>query len=596
MPRASTSRPALVLLLLLAVGLGLLVFRERTPRSPSPSPALDRPAVPPPRPRGTITFNKDIAPLIHRHCAECHRPDAPGPFSLLTYADVHKRARQIADVTLRRAMPPWLPEPGLVAYLNQRGLRPDELGLLQQWVAEGAVEGHPADLPAPPSWPGGWQLGTPDLLLKMPAPYRLAADGPDIYRNFVVPTALTNAQFVRAVAFQPGGRGVHHVRVLFDDSGHCRKLDADEPGPGFGGWMPPARFPPGHFVTWTPGKTPTISGDGLAWRLDAGTDVVLQMHLQRSGKEELIQPVIGLYFTNTPPTRAAFALGLSSRLIDIPADATSYAVRREFQLPVAVEVLRVMPHAHYLAKRMEAFALLPDGTRRELLRINDWDFNWQDEYRLAAPITLPAGTFVRMEYTFDNSAANPRNPNHPPKPVRYGPQSTDEMAEFWLQVVPADSTALNRLAAAQRAQDTRETVAYFERKLAAHPLDVNARVELGKALGALGRTVDAKQQFTLALQTQPDSPEALYFLGLALLNERDFAAAKTHFTAALQARPTYARAEHGLALIAIEHGQFDTAEQHLRNAERLNPHDPLPQLTRERLTRERAKGASPGVK
>ncbi|GDY20805.1 hypothetical protein LBMAG56_21510 [Verrucomicrobiota bacterium] len=595
MPRPSPSPQDLVLLMLLGAGLGLLALRSRTP-APSPSPVLDRPAPPQPRPRGTITFTKDIAPLIHRHCAECHRPDAPGPFSLLTYADVQKRARQIVDVTRRRVMPPWLPEPGLVAYLNQRDLRPDELGLLQQWVDEGAVEGNPANLPAPPTWPGGWQLGAPDLILKMPAPYRLAPDGPDIYRNFVIPTGLTNGQFVRAVAFQPGGRGVHHVRVLLDDSGQCRKLDDDEPGPGFGGWMPPARFPPGHFVTWTPGKAPTIAGDGLAWRLDAGTDVVLQMHLQRSGKEELIQPLIGFYFTNAPPTRAAFALGLAARLIDIPAGTNAYAVRREFQLPVAVEVLRVMPHAHYLAKRMEAFALLPDGTRRELLRINDWDFNWQDEYRLAVPLTLPAGTFVRMEYTFDNSVANPRNPNHPPQPVRYGPQSTDEMAEFWLQVVPADSTALNRLAAAQRTQDTRETVAYFEQKLTTQPRDVNARVELGKALGALGRTADAKQQFTLALQTQPDSPEALYFLGLALLNERDFAAAKTHFTAALQARPTYARAEHGLALIALEHGQLDEAEQHLRNAERLNPHDPLPQRTRERLARERAKRANPDVK
>ena len=425
--------------------------------------------------------------------------------------------------------------------------------------------------------------------------YRLAPDGPDLYRNFVVPTGLTNAQFVRAVAFQPGGRGVHHVRILLDDSGQCRQLDGADSAPGFGGWMPPARFPPGHFVTWTPGKSPTIAGDGLAWRLDPGTDVVLQLHLQRSGKEELIQPLLGLYFTNTPPTRAALALGLASRLIDIPAGTSAYAVRREFQLPVAVEILRVMPHAHYLAKRMEAFALLPDGTRRELLRINDWDFNWQDEYRLATPITLPAGTFVRMEFLYDNSAANPRNPNHPPKTVRYGPQSTDEMAEFWLQVVPADGTALNRLAAAQRAQDTRETVAYFEQKLATHPLDVNARVELGKALGALGRTVDAKQQFALALQTQPDSPEARYFLGLALLNERDFAGAKTHFEAALKARPTYARAEHGLALIALEAGQFGAAEQHLRNAERLNPHDPLPKLTRERLARERARAGKPPV-
>ena len=589
MSRASRSPQALALLLLLAVGLGIIAFRWRTP----PQTFSPLPAGYTSRARGTLTFTKDIAPLMHRHCAECHRPGAAGPFSLLTYLDVQKRARQIAEVTHRRYMPPWLPEPGSVAYVNQRRLRPDELDLLQQWIAEGAVEGNPADLPAPPSWPGGWRLGTPDLVLKMPEPYRLGPDGPDIYRNFVVPTGLTNGHFVRAVEFQAGGRGVHHVRLLLDDSGQCRKLDDDDPGPGFGGWMPPARFPPGHFVTWTPGKSPTIAGDGLAWRLNAGVDVVLQMHLQRSGKAELIQPVIGFYFTNTPPTRLAFALGLSSRQIDIPAGAAAYSVRREFQLPVEVEVLRVMPHAHYLAKRVAAFALLPDGSRRELLRIHDWDFNWQDEYRLASPLVLPAGTLVRMEYTFDNSAANPRNPNHPPQSVRYGPQSTDEMAEFWLQVVPHDGAALSLLDAAQRAQNTRESVAYFDHKIQADPLDASAHVELGKALGALGRTVDAKQQFTLALQVQPESPEALYFLGLALFNERNFAEAKIHFEAALQARPTYARAEHGLALIALENGQFDEAERHLRNSQRLNPHDPLPKLTRVRLARERAKGAKP---
>ena len=578
-----------MLLLLLAAALGWVLWRGRDANE-TQSPQAYRA-----HPHGALTFNREIAPIIFQHCAECHRPGAPGPFSLLTFADVAKRARQIADVTRRRVMPPWLPEPGHVRFLEERGLSVDELGMLQQWVAEGAREGDPAHLPAPPAWPAGWRLGAPDLVLRMPAAYRLGADGPDIYRNFVVPTGLTNGHWVRAVEFQPGGRGVHHARVLLDDTGQCRKLADAEPGPGFGGWMPPARFPPGHFVTWTPGKKPVIVGDGLAWRLEAGADVVLQLHLQRSGKEELIQPVLGFYFTNAPPTRAAFAVGLMARLLDIPAGAAAHSVRREFQVPVEVEVLRIMPHAHYLAQRLEAFAVLSNGSRRELLRINEWDFNWQDEYRLATPVTLPAGTRVRTEFFYDNSAANPRNPHSPPQRVRHGPQSTDEMCELWLQVVvPGGADARAALAAAQRRADAGEAVAYFEQRAEENPRDAGARMELGKALGALGNPAAAKEQFTRALQVNPELPEAHYFLGLTLFNERDFAGAHERFTAALARRPNYARAEHGLGLVALEKREWDAAERHLRRARELDAFDPLPKLTLEKLARERARaGAAP---
>ena len=581
---------ALVWLVLLVAALGVGVWRWRgAGRGEFPEGYVARP-------RGTLTFSGEIGAIVHRHCAECHREGAPGPFALLTYEDVAKRARQIGEVTRKRYMPPWLPEPGHVAYIGERVMSRDDLGMLHQWIAEGAMEGERGRAPAVTAAQTGWRLGRPDLVLRMPEAYRLGAEGPDVYRNFALPTGLTNGQFVRAVEFQPGGRGVHHVRVLLDDSGQCRKLDEAEAGPGFGGWMPPAKFPPGHFVTWTPGKSPTVAGEGLAWRLEAGADVVLQLHLQRSGKEELIQPEVGFYFTNAAPTRRAYAVGLMSRMIDLPAGAASAVVRREIRLPVEVEVLRVMPHAHYLGKRMEAFALLPDGTRRELLRIREWDFNWQDEYRLATPLALPAGTLVRMDYTYDNSAGNPRNPHVPPRRVRHGPQSTDEMGEFWMQVVVRDAESWEALDAAMRVRNAEESVAYFGRRVEEGPLDVAARVELGKSLGALGRQAGAKEQFVRALQLNPELAEALYFLGLTLLNEGDLAGAKGRFEAALRARPGYARAEHGLGLVALQSGQFDEAERLVRSALRMNPDDPLLKLTLERVARERARAAQPGGK
>jgi Flp pilus assembly protein TadD len=580
-------RAIVLLVLMLAAVAFIATRRPATPAQPPPNPTLASATDYTPRAKGSLTFGGEIAPLIWKHCAECHRPDGAAPFSLLTFADVQKRAKQIGEVTARRYMPPWLPELGHLEFIGQRGLTADELGMLQQWIAEGAIEGLPISSPAAPEQRGGWRLGKPDLVLRMPEPYLLSAEGPDIYRNFVVPTGLTNGHFVRAVEFQPGGRGVHHARILFDDTGACRDLDTKDPGPGFGGWMPPAHFPVGHFVTWVPGKAPVIAGDGLSWRIEAGEDVVLQLHMQRTGREEPIQPRIGFYFTNAPPTRGAFVIGLLSRMIDIPAGTAAYSVRREFELPVPVELNRIMPHAHYLARRVDAHALLPDGTRRTLLRINDWDFNWQDEYRLAQPLLLPAGTRLRTEMIFDNSAANPHNPNHPPVRVRHGPQSTDEMSEVWMQVVVNDPVAFNRLEAAHRRRSTEESAAYFDRRLQENALDLTARIEFGKALGALGRTVDAKMHFNLALQSQTNNAEALYFLGIALYSERNFPEAKKQFELAVKSEPKHARAEHGLALVALAARDFAAAEKHATNAIAINPRDPNFHLTLNRVFRER---------
>ncbi|HYV28634.1 MAG TPA: hypothetical protein VFA77_13945, partial [Candidatus Eisenbacteria bacterium] len=164
------------------------------------------------RPAGTITFATDIAPIIYRRCSVCHRPGQAAPFSLLTYAEVKKRASQVIEVTERRYMPPWLPTHGLVEYAEERMLTVEELGLLRQWFDEGASEGDPARLPSAPQWTEGWQLGKPDLVVRMPAPYILNPEGKDVYRNIVLPIPLELARYVEAVEFRPGNpRIVHHA-------------------------------------------------------------------------------------------------------------------------------------------------------------------------------------------------------------------------------------------------------------------------------------------------------------------------------------------------------------------------------------------------
>ena len=183
-------------------------------------------------------------------------------------------------------------------------------------------------------------------------------------------------------------------------------------------------------------KNRAAAGRRLSWELRPNTDLVLQLHLHPSGKPEQVQPSVGFYFTGEPPTNTPFRLNLNPLTLDIPAGASDYSVEDNYRLPVDVELLGVLPHAHYLAKRMEGYAVLPDGSRHDLLLIKDWDFNWQGDYRYAHPVHLPKGTTLAMRFAYDNSSKNVRNPNHPPRRVRYGLQTTDEMAELWFQVLP----------------------------------------------------------------------------------------------------------------------------------------------------------------
>ena len=290
-----------------------------------------------------------------------------------------------------------------------------------RWVDSGAPEGDPADLPEPPAWPEGWQLGTPDLVLELEEPFVVPAEGKDLYRNFVLPIPVTEPRFVRTLEFLPDNpRLLHHAVMRVDTTGSTRELDARDPGPGFAGMsMGRAALPDGRFLGWAPGKSPDPGDEDAAWRLEPGMELVLQMHLRPSGREESIRPSIGLHFASEAPTKHPRALTLSSSQIDIPPGESAYTIEDTFVLPVPVEVLSVYPHAHYLGKDLQAFALLPDGGTRWLMRIDPWDFDWQDQYRFAEPVSLPAGAKLVMRYTYDNSAENPANPSSPPRRVVY---------------------------------------------------------------------------------------------------------------------------------------------------------------------------------
>jgi hypothetical protein len=395
------------------------------------------------------TFTRDVAPIIFKNCTPCHRPGEIAPFPLVSYLDVKKRARQLRDVTHDRIMPPWKAEPGWGEFLDARGLTTNEIALIARWVEQGAVEGKTADLPALPKFTDGWQLGTPDLVLKTPEPYNVPAEGRDDYRCFVIPVNLPTDKYVKAIEFRPGNRRiVHHAIFYLDSSGEARRLDAESPGPGYTHFGGPGFPPTGGLGGWAPGVTPRSLPEGVARSLRKGSDLVVQVHFHPSGKPEVEQSSIGLYFAKEAPKKILLPITLGTRQIDIPAGEKDYRVHDSFTLPAEMQIVGIIPHAHYLGKEMKATATLPDGSLKPLLWIKQWDFNWQEQYRYAEPFLLPAGTKIEMDFSYDNSADNPNNPSTPPQRVRFGEQTTNEMAFLWLQAVPQK---LSDLAAIARA-------------------------------------------------------------------------------------------------------------------------------------------------
>jgi Flp pilus assembly protein TadD/mono/diheme cytochrome c family protein len=519
-----------------------------------------------------VTFNRDIAPIVFHYCASCHRPGEAGPFPLLTYEDVKKHGNQIAAVTTTRFMPPWLPEPQSLKFADERRLTAEQIALIQKWVEQGMAQGSPADLPPQPQFVKGWQLGKPDLIVKAAKPFQLPASGIDTYWNFILPIPINESRWVKAVEIRPGDkRLVHHANILVDRLELSRKMET-APGAGFGGMeirIESELFDPdSHFLFWKPGTVPYVEPDGMALRLDKGTDLVLNTHLQPSGKPEMIEPSIGIYFADKPATEHPMLLQLEcDSQLDIPPGDANFVVHDEFTLPLDVDVLAIYPHAHYLGKELESTATLPDGTTETLIDIKHWDLNWQAVYRYEKPAPLPKGTVIAMRYVYDNSEQNTANPNRPPKRVKGGNRSSDEMAHLWLQVLPKSLPDSNR--------DPRMVL---QEALARHhverdPADFASHYNLGAMLQAAGDVQGAEAQYQAALQLRPGDAVVNNALGAALLASGETDEATAHLSASLKARPDYFDAHYNLGSAMASQGNFSGAAEQFRDAVRLNPQD-----------------------
>ena len=466
-------------------------------------------------------------------------------------------------------MPPWMPAPGHGDFVGERRLTDAQIATISRWVERGAPEGDARDMPEPPAFPAGWQSGTPDVTVAMPAPVPVPAEGEDLFRTIVVPVGIDSPKFVRGVEFRPGNpRSVHHamVRIVPPGPGGAKTEARELQSEGMLGTEEDIVSPGGHVLGWAPGYSATFAPDGLAWRLEPGTALAIELHLQTTGKPEEVQATVGLFFTDEAPQRTPFGVQLGSYTIDIPAGESAYVIDDRYELPVDVELYAIYPHAHYLGKDIRAFATLPDGAERSLVWIRDWDFKWQNAYRYRSPVRLPRGTVLRMRYTYDNSAQNPRNPSNPPVRVRYGGQSRDEMGNLWMQVVPVNASDLPALAADYERKSTERRIAGFELMAREQPSNAGVRRMLGAAYLRLGRADAAVATLREAVRLGPADAIAHYNLGHALAAQKQTSEAASQFREAARLQPSFAEAHNNLGALLRESGDFAGAERAFRAA------------------------------
>ena len=534
-----------------------------------------------------------VAPIISRRCAECHfEGDSTAPFPLVTFEQVRDRAKQIVEVTQSRYMPPWLPAKSDFDFAHDRSMSAEEVATLASWLKGATPKG---DVPAAVNRERSsteWRLGEPDVVLSVDKGYDLAADGREVFWNFVFPVNVVNTRHVDAVELKPESPAVHHMVGMVDRTGAARRHGG--PGQGFEGMeFGRAEIPASPSMLWSPGKVTAEPQDGVSWSVDSQTDIVLQMHLFPTGKRELVRPQIGLYFADQPPTAHPVSITLEAASIDIPPGKT-VEISDEIRLPVGVELLSIYPHAHYLGKHVTCRIFWPDGHESTLIQIPDWDFNWQDEYVLAKPLRLPSGTVLKMSWSYDNTPANIRNPNDPPRQVTLGNNSTDEMGTVlfqvlckdlsdrekldescWLQKLkslPDHTTANQNLGNLYESRgELHKARKHYERVVNASPRDSMAHDNLASTLAAIGDEERAEHHFRRAIALDPDNALAHNNWGAALMRSGRIAEAVTKIERAIEIWPQFPEARVNLGEAELRRGDSVAAEKHFRMAATQSP-------------------------
>jgi peroxiredoxin len=395
----------------------------------------------------SVTYHKDVLPILQNRCQQCHRPGDVGPFSLMNYRQAVNWATDIKDYTQSRRMPPWKIVDGM-EFHNERRLTDKELAVLAAWADQGTPEGDSKDAPPPVKFPEGWRLGQPDLVLTVSDDFQVGPSGNDLFRCFVMPTGLTEDKYVEAIEVRPGNaRVVHHVLAFIDTGANGRRLEKQQlekprkdphggsdqdKGPGYFGGMGPGFVPARDLGGWAPGQLPHEMAEGVGIRLPKASDVVMQVHYHRNGRLEKDRTSIGLYFAKKKVEREYQGGLMMGQFFFIPKGKDRFIVKGTSHATADMTMDAIMPHMHMLGKEIKVTMTPPGGAEQLLFQIKEWDYNWQESYYFKQALQIKAGTRLDLEAVFDNSSTNPNNPFNPPKDVKFGEQTTDEMCFVFL--------------------------------------------------------------------------------------------------------------------------------------------------------------------
>jgi hypothetical protein len=401
----------------------------------------------------SVTFHKDVEPLLQARCQTCHRPGEAAPMSLMTYKEARPWAAAIKQAVLVRKMPPWFADPAHGSFSNDRRLAKEEIDTLVAWADSGAKEGNPSDAPKPVTFEDGWTMGKPDAVVQMPVPYDVPASGTVEYTYFVVPTGFTEDRWVRQVEVRPGDRSVvHHIVMMVRPPGVKYLPDAKVGEP----YVPPKRDEKRkpdngqgafQFVgavemigVYVPGGLPYDVRPGQARFIPKGSDLIFQMHYTTNGKAAADRSQIGFIFAKEPPTERVVNTFVGNLNLHIPPQEANAQVNARVTLYEDTQLLSMFPHMHVRGKSFEYRATYPTGETETLLTVPKYDFNWQLTYYLKQPKTLPKGTVLECIAYYDNSVNNPHNPD-PKSDVYWGDQTWEEMlAGFVDLAMPANKT------------------------------------------------------------------------------------------------------------------------------------------------------------
>jgi hypothetical protein len=391
----------------------------------------------------SVTFYKDVLPVLQKDCQSCHRPGEAAPMSFLSYDSTRPWAKAIKSAVISKKMPPWFADPHFGKFSNDRTLGQPEIDTLVAWADNGAPAGNASEGPKPVEWVEGWRIGKPDMVIKMPAAFPVPAKGTIDYQYVIIPSGFTEAKFVQQAEARPGDPSVvHHILAFIREPGNpwlkgaptgVAFVPEDHGGGGAGDML----------AGYAPGTLPNVLRPGQAKLMPAGSDIVLQIHYTASGKATTDLSEVGLIFSKDKPTERVLTLAAATQDFAIPPGDANYRVDAKLKLEDEATLINMVPHMHFRGKDFVYRVTYPSGEKETLLSVPNYDFNWQLEYDLAQPKLLPKGTLIECTAHYDNSSNNKFNPD-PTKEVHYGEQTWEEMMFGFFDVaVPMNKTAMD---------------------------------------------------------------------------------------------------------------------------------------------------------